>query len=615
MAISDVILTADTTAYQLNMEMAATTAERTFWRMGIASTRAAQAIIRNWALVQASMKTFTNLAIAGAVALGGMAVAVGMAGAAVSSFDDNLRRIAAVGGKEFQDNIESVRGRIFDLATTYGVAVDDIAAGMIELVKSGFEYAQVMEMADAITQAARANQISFAETATLTVAAVNLFKDSGYSAAQMLEIMHTAANEAVLDLEQFNDILGFVGSTAYIFNLSLEEVSAMMGALSQAAFHSQQSVRTLMLKLAAESEDIEAILASAGIQIDIITDDMQLNLTEIIRAMEGATLSTDQWIAIMESLNIRSGAAFTTIVALSGEYERILGELGPDTENLGEAAEYMATSIQALWAQITATLQEAIFTPEFVEELSDVLETLKGTFEDISPLLQEVILQLVSGLKDNLPAIVDLLSSLMRTTVALMPVIKVFATVGGVLATVIAAIHPDVLAFAISMIILSKILGPVTTALNAMNLSMGTTVALQASLFAGLGGLLLLMSDAEPTIRFFGAALMVAAGAMTALAIARAAFAPEISPLQLAGAAAVGGGIAAAIAGVVATYKSYQHGTEFVPESGPYMLHKGEAVIPAEQNTFGPWQGGTQVVNVYDASMKDIDEVLAGYRA
>lgn len=618
MAISDVILTANTMQYKLQMETAATTAEKTFWRIGIASGKAATMVQKHWVMVQATMKTFTNVLIAGAVALGGMTVAVGIATAAAMSFDDSLKRIAAVGGAEFADNMDDIRDKIFQLATTYGMAIDDITAGMIELVKSGFDYVQVMEMVDAVTMAARANQTTFAETSTLTVAALLLFRESGYSAAQMLEIMHTAANEAVLDLEDFNDILGFVGSTAYIFKLSLEEISAMMGALSQAAFKSHQSVRTLLLKLAAEAEDIEAILASAGIQIDVITDDMQLNLTEIIRAMEGVNLTTDQWVALMGELNIRSGAAFTTITALSGQYFRILEKLSPYTDNLKSASEDMAESLQALWARIVATVQQAIFTPEFIKEMAEVLGELRVAFEEVGPELRELVMQLVYGLKDNLPDLIALLMQLIRTTVTMMPAFRAFAKVAGVIAGIIAAIPPDILSVVIMMGMLTKIMQPMITAIWQANIALGTTVLLSSSLGFGLAGLAMIIASADPAMRALGFTLLALAGAFGAVAIARAAAFPLGSPLQIAAVvgigAAIGLGIASVAAHTVQPVEGYQHGTEFVPQTGMYMLHRGEAVVPAEQNTFGPWQGGTQIVNLYDATKGDFDEMLAGYK-
>ncbi len=55
--------------------------------------------------------------------------------------------------------------------------------------------------------------------------------------------------------------------------------------------------------------------------------------------------------------------------------------------------------------------------------------------------------------------------------------------------------------------------------------------------------------------------------------------------------------------GLFTSLFNFQTGTPFVPQTGAYLLHKGEAVIPAESNPFvnqttNNWGGNTYIINV-----------------
>ncbi len=56
---------------------------------------------------------------------------------------------------------------------------------------------------------------------------------------------------------------------------------------------------------------------------------------------------------------------------------------------------------------------------------------------------------------------------------------------------------------------------------------------------------------------------------------------------------------ASAAASLWGRIQGYQSGTDYVPETGLYLLHRGEAVVPAEENRSGGRAGATFVFNTY----------------
>ena len=61
----------------------------------------------------------------------------------------------------------------------------------------------------------------------------------------------------------------------------------------------------------------------------------------------------------------------------------------------------------------------------------------------------------------------------------------------------------------------------------------------------------------------------------------------------------LGGGTVASSAGVT----GYATGTDYVPETGIYLLHEGEAVIPAAQNNGSVGTGGSTIIQNYSGDI------------
>jgi hypothetical protein len=138
-----------------------------------------------------------------------------------------------------------------------------------------------------------------------------------------------------------------------------------------------------------------------------------------------------------------------------------------------------------------------------------------------------------------------------------------------------------------------------------------TQMGINVAMFAGS----MLLNSSNDAYRALGVIMLFAAGAAAALAIARAAVAPELSGLQVAAAIAVGGAISAgaglAISGAMEppelnipmadTGLSGLGGRHF-----PIMVEPGESVVSKTQNMLG---GGGITLNIAgDIVTSDADD-------
>ena len=420
------------------------------------------ALVRQIVKVQAARLAwvgFRNVLLAGAVTLGIAGFAFISLTKVVGEFQARMIRIAALGGPVFRQNLESLQDRIFELGKQFGITTDDIAMGTIELVKAGFSYQQVLEILIPTIQVATANQISFAVAAGIMTSAMLLFARDGTTAARAAEVLHLAAAEARLDFEQFDEILGFIGSSALVTGLRIEELAAFVAALSQAGIRGFAPVRTLFLRMIQRSDELEAAFRRIGVAVDVVTEDGKLNLTEIIRVLNEANLTTDQWKEIWTLLRIRSAAALTTGVVLGDEYNRILTLLTGNTNTLTSAAEQMAQSLTATLTAAKIAFFEALFTQEFTEDLAAIIKTqLVPALESVSPVIAKLAFLLTGEFAAILPTLVTSLGRFLEAFLQLLPIFLEFSKLFVFVLRLFTGLPPILQSSILFLLIFSKIL-------------------------------------------------------------------------------------------------------------------------------------------------------------
>jgi hypothetical protein len=282
-------------------------------------------------------------------------------------------------------------------------------------------------------------------------------------------------------------------------------------------------------------------------------------------------------------------------------------------------------------------MNKAIFTPEFFNVMANVLGTLQKSIEDLGPALQDLVITLVTEFAANLPVIVELLESMIKLGADLIPSLRVYVSLFSAIAKFLTLLGESGLMVVVHFMMLNKVMGLqnalLTTWSMKLKLAVGGLTAYKVSIlntqmaFASLNmvmgavaSTLMLMTAQTAEERTAFAALVgitwALTGAQIALALAKTAGMTGPAALvtvPLVG-AIIGAGLAAIPAMISMAQASLQHGTDYVPSTGLYMLHRGEAVIPASENRYsGGIHGGSFNFNFYDSSKDDFDYIMMRY--
>lgn len=341
----------------------------------------------------------------------------------LGTFDDNLRRIIALGGKEFKGNVDEITNYIVQLGLKYGEAVENVEQAIIEFTKTGYSYNAIFsEMLEPTLQLAIANQTDLAETATLANAAWLLWgKKGGYTAYTMLDKIHIAANAAKLDVLDLQTSFQYAGSSASIAGISFEEFLALAGAFSQIEAELGATGGTFLNRILTgefKPENFETVFGEDG-----LVENGVINLSKLIEVISKGNYTYEEWADALGLYGVRSGRILMQTKASADEYWRILGLLTDGHTELAGAADTMSWSVERLMEE----LKIAAFAPLMQE---DVLEAIKVALAGIVAELtkpgyvenlQRFILASASFVRDNGPLLVELLTKFLALANELVP--------------------------------------------------------------------------------------------------------------------------------------------------------------------------------------------------
>jgi TP901 family phage tail tape measure protein len=323
---------------------------------------------------------FLNIAILGMAGATGIAAIASIGGAlAVRGWQASMSRAAAVMGLTAEQ--EDVLGKkTLELAQKWGLSSDVIADGLFELVKSGYEYNEIMEMMEPIVMAAVGNNLDFAQTTTVLMNAQRVFHkqfaEDGLKTIDIIDRMQYAANVSLIDMYDFAEVIEYAGGAAVLMRIRFEELISMSAVMRDAAIKSNRSLTTMFMNLVKNSEKVQTELRSMGYTFDVFAEDGTLNISKIINAFKGMEPSAKSTKQFLEWLNVRSFKAWAALVTNAERYEKILGEVS-DAEGY---AQKLAEDRQKELSRILERLREAFLSafkkPEYLDRVVEMLENL-----------------------------------------------------------------------------------------------------------------------------------------------------------------------------------------------------------------------------------------------
>lgn len=176
----------------------------------------------------------TGLGLGATAAQGGMvalAYGLGKSIKAAADFDSQMRNVNSIAGLS-EAKFQSLKKSVLDMAGPTAQAPETLAAGMYQLVSSGFNASESLRVMKASAIAATAG-LTDAETATTAIAgALNAYQLKASDAQAVSDTLFTTVDKGVLTFQDLAQGLGPVLPFATKLGVDLKQVGAMLSILT-----------------------------------------------------------------------------------------------------------------------------------------------------------------------------------------------------------------------------------------------------------------------------------------------------------------------------------------------------------------------------------------------
>ncbi len=185
----------------------------------------------------AGQRIGSSMTLAGA----GVAAGFGLAVKAASDFDATINRVANNTTMKAGE-IDVMRTTILRMSKESGASLDDLADGWMHVSNFGYTAAENMVILREAMKSAVATGGKVGATADILAKAMHEFGMKTTDAGKAMNVMHLAAAEGNMTLEQFDSVAGPAFSAAAALGAGFTETAAAISALTRHGYDAAEAV-------------------------------------------------------------------------------------------------------------------------------------------------------------------------------------------------------------------------------------------------------------------------------------------------------------------------------------------------------------------------------------
>ena len=211
----------------------------------------------------------------------------------VSNFETNMKRANILTGAS-ADGIERMNNKAKTLAMEFGVSIEEISAGMVEMGSAGFDCGQVLSTIEPIMKMATSGCISFAESTEIVANGLNAFNmdKTTDDVERFANTLAVVADKSATDISQLGEALKKVGPLAGMAGTEIEDVGALLGIMADSGIKASSAGTTLknvMSRFASGNASVTKAIKDynlAGFEQKMMTGDLAGAMVELCKETE-----------------------------------------------------------------------------------------------------------------------------------------------------------------------------------------------------------------------------------------------------------------------------------------------------------------------------------------
>ncbi|MCS3229969.1 phage tail tape measure protein [Bacteroides thetaiotaomicron] len=234
--------------------------------------------------------------------------------------------------------------------TSYTAA--QVTALQIELAKLGFFKEDIKAMTPSVLKFAKAVDTDLASAATLAGATLRIFNLDAEDTERAVSTMTMGCNASALSFEYLNTAMSIVGPVANSFGFTIEETTALLGALANSGFDASSAAtatRNILLNLADSSGKLALAL---GGPVD--------NLEDLVKGLKKLNSEGIDLNKALDLTDKRSVAAFNTFLNGTDTVLNLRDAVTGAEEGFNAMSEEMGDNVQGALNRLSSTIEGVV---------------------------------------------------------------------------------------------------------------------------------------------------------------------------------------------------------------------------------------------------------------
>lgn len=336
-----------------------------------------------------------------------LTVPIAGAGAAVvkmsSDFESAMSKVQAVSGASGKELL-SLNKKAQQLGATTAYSATEVANGMTEMAKAGWNSQQIMDGMEGVLNAASASGENLASVSTIVADAITGFRMEAKEATKVADLLTQAANSGTIDITDLGESFKYVAPIAGSMGLSIEDVTTALSAMSMAGIKGSQagtSLRTMLTRMVKPTGAVKAAMNELGISVTNQDGSMK-SLDEIVSNLRTSFDGLTQSEKAKYAATLAGQEGMSGMLALLNLTEEEYDALSESMKNCdGVAKQTAETMLNNLKGQVTIlkssleglAIQFGEVLLPYLKKFNDWLQKLVLKLQELTPEQKEQIVK------------------------------------------------------------------------------------------------------------------------------------------------------------------------------------------------------------------------------
>nr|DAV95809.1 MAG TPA: minor tail protein [Caudoviricetes sp.] len=268
-----------------------------------------------------------------------------------ADFEQGMSKVKAISGATGKEFLQ-LKDKAKQLGASTAFSATEVANGMTEMAKAGWNSQQIMAGMEGVLNAASASGENLATVSTIVADAITGFGLKAKDASKVADLLTQAANSGTIDINDLGESFKYVAPVARSMGFNITDVTTALSAMSKAGIKGSQagtSLRGMFSRLSDPTSSASKAVKELGVSITN-SDGSFKSLNTILKELRGKMkgMTDEQKAYYASTIAGQQGmSGFLALMNMSQkEYDKLTKQMKDSNGVAKKTAEEMLANIK-----------------------------------------------------------------------------------------------------------------------------------------------------------------------------------------------------------------------------------------------------------------------------